>query len=182
MQGAGPVVPGPARLAAGEGLCYPEAPMFDRIKALFAAEAEAAAAPARDDDVIFAAAALLVVAARQDGLFDGAERTRIEALLTGHFGLDGDEARALVVEAEARVADSVQILPFTRTIKDRFTPEQRIEMVEMLWEVVYADGVLNDHEATLMRRIGGLVYVSDRERGEARKRALRKLKAAGKPA
>jgi uncharacterized tellurite resistance protein B-like protein len=55
-------------------------------------------------------------------------------------------------------------------------------MVEMLWEVVYADGVLNDHEATLMLRIGGLVYVSDRERGEARKRALRKLKAAGKPA
>ncbi len=105
MQGADPVVPGPARLAAGEGLCYPEAPMFDRIKALFAAEAEAAAAPARDDDVIFAAAALLVVAARQDGLFDGAERTRIEALLTGHFGLDGDEARALVVEAEARVAE-----------------------------------------------------------------------------
>ena len=82
--------------------------MFDRIKALFAAEAETAAAPARDDDVVFAAAALLVVAAHQDGLFDGAERTRIETLLKEHFGLDGAEARALVDEAEVRVAELVR--------------------------------------------------------------------------
>lgn len=176
----GPLSCETVRLAGAGPLCYPEAPMFDRIKALFAAEAEAAA-PAFDD-VEFAAAALLVVAARQDGVFDDTERARIEALLMEHFGLGREEAQTLIAEAAARAEDSVQILPFTRVIKDRFTPEQRVEMVEMLWEVVYADGVLNDHEATLMRRIGGLVYVSDRERGEARKRVLRKLKAAGKPA
>jgi len=47
--------------------------------------------------------------------------------------------------------------------------------VEMLWEVVYADGVLHDYEANLLRRIGGLIYVSDMDRGNARKRVMTRL-------
>lgn len=149
--------------------------MLDRIKALFAPE-EATAPPPAHHDVELAAAALLVVAAEQDGLFCDDERGHVEAVLARRFDhLDGEEIAELVEQAEQLVADSAQILRFTRTIKDRFTPEQRIEMVELLWEVVYADGELDDHEATLMRRIGGLVYVTDRERGEARKRVLRRL-------
>jgi uncharacterized tellurite resistance protein B-like protein len=48
-------------------------------------------------------------------------------------------------------------------------------MIEMLWEVVYADGRLDDYEANLMRRIAGLIYVSDGESGSARKRVLDRL-------
>jgi uncharacterized tellurite resistance protein B-like protein len=48
-------------------------------------------------------------------------------------------------------------------------------IIEMLWEVVYADGVLHDYEANLLRRIGGLIYVSDRDRGAARKRVMKRL-------
>jgi uncharacterized tellurite resistance protein B-like protein len=47
--------------------------------------------------------------------------------------------------------------------------------MEMLWEIVYSDGELHDFEATLMRRLAGLLYVDDRESGSARKRALEKL-------
>lgn len=149
--------------------------MFDRIKALFAPDGAVAAPPPTSNDVAFAAAALLVVAAEQDGVFSGRERDSIREILVRRFDLDDEEATDLMAQAEARVEESAQILRFTRTIKDRFSPEQRIEMVEMLWEVVYADGELSDLEATLMRRIGGLVYVSDRDRGEARKRVLRRL-------
>ena len=60
-------------------------------------------------------------------------------------------------------------------IKDRFPHEERLELMEMLWEVAYADGVLHDFEASLMRRISGLIYVSDRDSGAARKRALARL-------
>ena len=45
----------------------------------------------------------------------------------------------------------------------------------MLWEVAYADGVLHDYEANLMRRVGGLIYVTDRDRGDARRRVLERL-------
>jgi uncharacterized tellurite resistance protein B-like protein len=69
----------------------------------------------------------------------------------------------------------VEFYTFTRTVKDAFEHEDRVEFMQMLWEVAYADGVLHDHEANLMRRVTGLMHVTDRESGEARKRALRQL-------
>ncbi len=51
----------------------------------------------------------------------------------------------------------------------------------MLWEVAYADGILHDYEANLLRRIGGLIYVSDRERGAARRRVVARLGLADEP-
>ena len=73
-------------------------------------------------------------------------------------------------------SEASQLLGFTRAIKDRYSLEERIELIEMIWEVVYADGELHDYEANLLRRLGGLLYVSDRERGDARKRVLARLR------
>ena len=53
--------------------------------------------------------------------------------------------------------------------------EERIGVIEMLWEVAYADGELHDYEASLLRRVAGLLYVSDRANGEARLRVMAKL-------
>ncbi len=152
--------------------------MINRIKSLLTGDAPAASAGSEDsaDELRLAAAALLVEAAWQDEDFDDVERRHIGDLVAARFGLTGAEAASLVSAAETAVADATQILPFTRLIKDRFSHQERIEMVEMLWQVVYADGVLHDHEAALMRQIGGLVYVTDQERGAARKRALARLK------
>lgn len=61
-------------------------------------------------------------------------------------------------------------------IKDRFDEKERIRLVEMLWEVVYADGQAHDYEANLLRRIAGLIYVADRDSGAARKRVLARRK------
>jgi uncharacterized tellurite resistance protein B-like protein len=152
--------------------------MINRIKTLLAGDGARKApvsASLAEKEVQLAAAALLVEAAWQDESFDGAERARVLDLVRARFDLSAEEAETLLAAAEKSVEGSTQILTFTRTIKDRFTPEERIEMVEMLWQVVYADGVLHDHEAALMRQIGGLVYVSDRDRGIARKRALVRL-------
>jgi uncharacterized tellurite resistance protein B-like protein len=153
--------------------------MLSRIKALFGdgdgASEEGGARPHATDELQLAAAALLVEAATMDRDYDETERGRILGLIRRRFAVSEDEARELVAAAEARVADSAQYFGFTRTINDRFSHEERIELIEMLWEVVYADGRLHDHEASLLRRIGGLIYVTDRERGEARKRALRRL-------
>ena len=149
--------------------------MINRIKSLLTgarARPQAAAEAKAAGDLHLAAAALLVEAAWLDQDFDESERCRIIALVKKRFGLSAAEAETLVVAAEEEVHGATQILPFTRLIKDSFSHAERIEMVEMLWQVVYADGVLHDHEAALMRQIGGLVYVSDQERGAARKRVL----------
>ncbi len=129
-----------------------------------------------------AAAALLVEAATLDGPMGKAERARILDLLAHRFTLTAEDSRALLAEAEKAAAASVQILGFTRVIKDGTSPAERVRMIEMLWEVVYADGHLDDYEANLIRRVTGLLFVSDHESGEARHRAMERLGLGGRTA
>ncbi len=160
--------------------------MINRIKAFFR-EPEIAgggssaqvAGRRKIDELHLAAAALLVEAACHDMHFEESERLKIELLVQSRFGLSAEEAATLIEAAEREVDGAAQLLHFTRAIKDRFSHEERVGMVEMLWEVVYADGVLHDYEANLMRRIGGLLYVTDQERGAARKRVLARLNMNG---
>ena len=154
--------------------------MLDRLKKFLREDDETkAAADQGVDEVQLAAAALLMEAAGKDGSLDAAERDKIEELIAARFGSDKAEIDRLLRQTEARLENSHHILPFTRVVKDRLDHEERIEVLEMLWEVVYADGELHDYEANLMRRVAGLIYVSDRESGEARKRALARLGLEG---
>jgi uncharacterized tellurite resistance protein B-like protein len=148
--------------------------MLDRLKAFYTTDSDAGGdRPARaGDELQLASVALLVEAACADGTFDAAERQCIRTLIERQFALTSGEADALLEEATRLVENSVQILHFTRTIKDRYTYAERVALIEMLWDVVYANGVPDALEAQLMRRIGGLLYVSDHDRGAARQRVL----------
>ena len=149
--------------------------MLDRLKQLFQPEAERPSGRHGFDELQLAAAALMVEAATMDSTFDAEERARIARLVQDRFALSAEEASDLVGEAEQRAAVSVEWHGFTRAIKDGFDHPERVQLIEMLWEVVYADGELHDYEASLLRRVTGLLYVSDRESGEARKRVLARL-------
>jgi uncharacterized tellurite resistance protein B-like protein len=137
--------------------------------------ADAAAGPAGFANEHVAAAALMVEAARLDGAFEPAERQRIRELLEQRFHLPPDMAGRLLEQAERTATESVAWQGFTRAIKDALEPEQRVGVIEMLWEVAYADGELHDYEASLLRRVAGLLYVSDRDSGEARLRVMARL-------
>ncbi len=151
--------------------------MFARLKRLLTeTPPEAGGGKAHSfEERQLAAAALMVEAARLDDDFDAEERARIETLLQDQFALSAAEAGDLLSAGEKASDDSIEWQGFTRKIKDGFEPEERVSLIEMLWEVAYADGTLHDYEASLIRRITGLLYVSDRESGEAKKRVLRRL-------
>jgi uncharacterized tellurite resistance protein B-like protein len=147
--------------------------MLDRLKQLFQPDAASGRSGARSFDALqLAAAALMVEAATMDSRFDADERSRIGQLVQERFALDAQDAAALIAEAEKAAAESVAFQGFTSAIKDGFDHAERVQLIEMLWEVVYADGELHDYEASLLRRVTGLLYVSDRESGDARKRVL----------
>ena len=131
-----------------------------------------APAPQREPDPKLSVAVLLVEAARQDDTFDAKERAVIEQLLARQFDLSAEECRALTDAAVKRVGEMVQIHGHTRDVFESTTPAERIRLIEMLWEVAYADGVLDPEEDLLIRRIAGLIYVSDRDRVLARQRVL----------
>ncbi len=135
----------------------------------------------RSDELQLAVAALLIEAARMDNDFAAEERAIIERLLAATYHKSPQEAHSLIEEAEAKVRHATQVFPFTQEICRSLAPEQRGHIIEMLWKVAYADGILDAHEDMLVRRIAGLIHVPDRERMEARQRALAKL-AALKPA
>jgi uncharacterized tellurite resistance protein B-like protein len=122
-------------------------------------------------EVRICAAALLVEAAWLDGEFTDDERATISSALQRQFGLNSDEAASLLSEAETLQESAIEISRFTRAIKS-MPEERRVEILEALWEVVLADGELHAYEANLLRRVGGLIYVSDRENGEARQRVM----------
>lgn len=123
------------------------------------------------DDLQLAAAALMVEVAAVDENFDSAERERIFAFVRERFGIAKEAANTLIETASHEVDGSAQLYAFTAAIRNGFTYEERVELMESLWRVVLADGRVDPYEDQLLRRIAGLIYVTDRDRGQARKRA-----------
>jgi uncharacterized tellurite resistance protein B-like protein len=151
------------------------ASMFASLKRLLEAPAPGPASDAR-----LSVAVLLLEAARQDDTFDPSERAAIEKILSERFQLSPSECAQLIAAAEIRVRDMVQIHGHTSDIAQTMSPEERIGLIEMLWEVAYADGVLDAEEDHLIRRIAKLVYVEDRDRVHARLRVLERRTQHGR--
>lgn len=122
-----------------------------------------------------AVAALMVTAAHADDTFEAAERDAIRTLLATRFGLDGADVEGLLRTAEHHADAASGLFRFVKDFVAHSPPEDRVWLIEMLWEVAFADGVLTPDEDALIRKVAGLVYVSDVERGEARRRVERRL-------
>ncbi len=148
--------------------------MLDRLKKMFSEGETDPHAPGQHtvDELHLAAGVLLIETARMDDTIGDEERSVIVDLVRSRFDLADEEVASVVELADEVAHNAVELSRFTRRIRDGFDHDERVEMVEMLWRVVYADGVVHDHEANLLRRVAGLLYVSDRESGEARKRAI----------
>ena len=151
--------------------------MIDSIRAWISGERsdDQGRTGARSDELQLALAALLIEAANCDDHFDEKERRIIARLLESRFNLSASEARALLAAGETAASEAAELFHFTRIINQRLAYEERVELIEMLWQVAYADRVLDDYEDSLLRRVGGLIYVPDRERGMARRRVLERL-------
>ncbi|MEM7743546.1 MAG: TerB family tellurite resistance protein [Pseudomonadota bacterium] len=114
--------------------------------------------------------ALLVEAAKADGVYLDAERTTIVQVLASRYELSAAEAEALCIKAEQAQSEAVDLVRFTRAIKDAVPFEDRVGVVEALWQVIYADEDRDHRESALVRKLAGLLYVPDREAGLARQR------------
>jgi uncharacterized tellurite resistance protein B-like protein len=123
----------------------------------------------REEELRLAAAALLVHASAIDGKVDSVERRKLKTLLQARFDLDGDEVRKLLGAADARELESVDLYRFTSVLCRALDQDGRKRVVEMLWEVVLADGVVHEFEANLVWRAAELLGVSTRDRVMIRK-------------
>ena len=129
---------------------------------------------ARPDDLQLAVAALLVEAAWRDDVFEPVEPAQRSSRVLGeYFHLSRRRNRQTDHRRGILTGRTGQLFRFTSQIVKAMEPEERIKLIEMLWEVAYADGVLDPDEDALIRRVAGLVYVSDQERAAYARRRVR---------
>ena len=121
---------------------------------------------------------LLVEAAKTDGGIDDEERHIIAHIMAEHFALDEDEMNKLFDEAVIAAQERVDIHSLTRRLRDLTDYEDRLAMLELIWMVVLADEHLDHIEASLMRRLAGLLYIEDVDSGKAAKAAKARLALA----
>lgn len=143
--------------------------MFDALLRLLTGSEDATFAG--HSDPALALAVLLLEIARSDDSVADSERRIIERTLARRFNLQPFETTRLVEAARQGVIRSTDLYNSTRTVVQNFSEEERVGVIEMLWDVAYSDGELTGDEDTLIRRVAGLLYVSDRDRGEAKRRA-----------
>ena len=120
-------------------------------------------------------AALLVHAAKIDNEYTDFEKKIIKQALINLNLVKLDEVDKLLKIAEEKEKESNQIIEFTKEIK-KYSMEFKLKIVEIIWKIVYSDGTSDDYESNLIRRICGLLYISDKDNGIIKSKVQNLLK------
>jgi uncharacterized tellurite resistance protein B-like protein len=154
--------------------------MFDAFRNFVAEFVDGDRHPSQfaDDDYRLAAAALLVHAAAIDGDMSQTERDKLHGIVKRRFGLDDGAADELIDKATVAEHEAVDLYHFTSLLNRTLDEDGRARVVEMMWEIVYADGWRDELEDNLLWRAADLLGVSPRQRIELRQRIA---KAVGEP-
>lgn len=146
--------------------------MFESFKTFISEFANGEKHPSQfaDNDYRLAAAALLVHAAAIDGDMSQAERNKLHSVIKQRFALDDDAADELIAKATEAEHESVDLYHFTRLLNRSLDEPGRARVIEMMWEIVFADGQRDELEDNLLWRAADLLGVSPEERIELRRR------------
>ena len=119
---------------------------------------------------------LMIEAANTDGQIDEVELEKISSVLINTFQENPLEVETYLNKAKENSNNTKSLYYYTSKINKNFSEENKLLLIETLWEVILSDGRVDDFESSLIRRISGLLYISDVSSGNARKRALNKIK------
>jgi len=137
--------------------------MLDILKRFFSkTETEAAknVDQATEHDVRVAACALFVEMARIDEKFTEAEMDTILSIVQDRYGLSREHADALVAEADKELDNSLDLWQFARLINENYSTDEKIEIIETLWQMVFVDGKMDRYEHYLMNKLKNLLRLS----------------------
>ncbi len=127
------------------------------IRQFFLSKLSPPGEPARPDAVAIAACALLLEIANADAAFNEAERERILRAVREDFGVPPEDVAEILRLAEEERRESVDLYQFTKLVSEKFSRQERLRLVEVIWGVVYSDGALTAAENQLARRIAELL-------------------------
>ncbi len=126
---------------------------------------------ATDHALMLATAALLIEISRADNVISPEEIDLITRAVRTTFSLSDDDTDELIRMAEEEVEEAVSFYQFTHLINKGFSYEKKLHLIELLWQVVFADAEMEKHEEYFVREIADLLHVSHRDLIEAKHRA-----------
>lgn len=149
--------------------------MFDSLKKrFFGEEKRSDTSEGAVHDVRIAACALLLEMANVDDEFSEKEQSDIVSILESEFGLKDDEASQIIEAAQKELEKSLDLWQFTNLVNKNYSKEEKLKVIELVWKVVYSDGILNKHEDYLVHKLAKLLKLRHEELIDA------KLKVLGK--
>ena len=126
--------------------------------------------PAEEDPQL-AACILLLETAQADGKIEPQEELKIKAVIRKWFSRSATDSDKLIERARRKQAESVDLYPATSTINRNWTTEEKCRLLENIWQIVYADGILDQHEDYLMHKLGTMLHLSHRQLIDAKLQA-----------
>ena len=154
--------------------------MLDSLKRFFSPAAAGGSAAAGLDpqhDIRIATCALFLEMARIDGKFTPQEMETVLSIMKEKYGLSGEHADALVAEADKELEDSVDLWQFARLINENYSVDEKMEVIETLWQMVYVDGKMDEYEHYLMNKLKNLLRLSHDQLIAAKKKVLKSRQA-----
>ena len=119
---------------------------------------------------------LMIEAANTDGIVTQNEVNKISSTLIEIFKEDPHDVEKILLEALKYKDEPNSLHFFTSKINKSFTDEKKLLLIQTLWEIILADGKIHDYESNLIRRMAGLLYISDVSCGNIKNIALEKIK------
>jgi uncharacterized tellurite resistance protein B-like protein len=147
--------------------------MLDIVKQFLDKFTEGKAADQKKDhDILVAVCALFVEMARIDQTFTPAEMQTILSILDDKYGLSQEHANALVTEAEKELKESIDLWQFANLINENYSIEKKMELIEMLWRIVYVDAKMDKYEHYLMDKLGKILRLTHNQLIDAKLKVL----------
>ena len=144
--------------------------MFDKLKSIFDKKIEEE--NEQFDTVQIAISTLMIQTAVYDGIFDEKEKSEILELIKKYFELTEDQKLSLFKIAMKVNDNSNDMQQFTRVLNTNLSEDEKLNIIEMLWKIIISDGHIDDYENALIRKISGLLYSSDRDVGQIKKKLI----------
>jgi uncharacterized tellurite resistance protein B-like protein len=126
-------------------------------------------------DLRVAACALLLEMSLIDGTSSPIEREKVLTILRQDYYLSDEEAESLLTESRSELDESIDLWQFTNAINQHFSIQEKSGLVEKIWEIAYADGIVDQYEDYLVHKIADLLHLSHRQLIDAKLKVARHL-------
>lgn len=150
--------------------------MIDLLKRFLSKKADDSASQQSHSlqDIRVAVCALCVEIARIDETFSRQELETLIGILTDKYDLSPQHAHALIAQADKELEESVDLWQFARAINENFSIDEKVDIMEILWRIVYVDGKMEPNEHYLMNKLSNLLRLSHKQMIDAKLKVLRK--------